>query len=274
MKYLSTAIFTFGLSASAALAAPVDLSTWTAENGPSGPGGSSNGDWDLAVDNNSVTQGNNGRPTVFYDGASSSQGTALSGSITVNTTGDDDFVGFILGMDAGELDGTAATVDYWLVDWKQTNQTVSGNFGEAGLALTHVTAAATSQLNFWSHEGPGFDEVARGTNLGSTGWDDLVEYTFELVFTDSLIEIAVNGATELSYTSAQNGSSFEDGGFGFYNYSQQNVTYAGITEVILPDPDPDPDPNPNPSAVPFPAGLPRLLAGLGAFGVLRRKAKT
>ena len=70
MKYLSTAIFTFGLSASAALAAPVDLSTWTAETGPSGPGGSSNGDWDLAVDNNSVTQGNNGRPTVFYAGAS------------------------------------------------------------------------------------------------------------------------------------------------------------------------------------------------------------
>lgn len=271
MKYLSTAIVSLGVSASAVIAAPVDLSTWTVEQGP---GSQPAGNWSLAADNNSVTQTVNSQVSVFYDGAASSQGKALSGSIRVNTGSDDDFVGFVLGMDAGEIDGSAASVDYWLVDWKQTTQSSGGAVANEGLALTNVTGATTAELDFWGHRPPSFNEVARGTDLGDEGWDDFVEYTFELVFTSSLIEVSVNGTKEISYTSAEHGSAFLDGGFGFYNYSQGNVIYAGITEDILPDPDPDPDPNPNPSAVPLPAGLPLLLVGLGALGVMRRKAKT
>ncbi|MEC9102491.1 MAG: hypothetical protein VX878_01640, partial [Pseudomonadota bacterium] len=91
-------------------AAPVDRSTWTA-NG--------NGSWNLAGDNNSVKQTLNNSPTVFIN-QKDSQGLALSGTIKVETTSDDDFIGFVLGYNNGDL--TNGSADYLLIDWKQGNQ--------------------------------------------------------------------------------------------------------------------------------------------------------
>jgi len=259
MKLLTTAAFGFASIAGAANAAPVDLSSWVAEQGP---GSQAAANWSLAADNNSVTQTVNSQVSAFFDGAASSQGKALSGSIRVNTTGDDDFIGFVLGMDAGEINGTASSVDYWLVDWKQRTQNHAGASAPAGLALSHFTGSTTDEGDFWGHEGVG-DEKVRATNLGATGWSDLTEYTFELVFTEDLIEVSVDGVKEISYTSAQNGGKFLDGGFGFYNYSQGNVTYAGITEEILPPP---------PAPVPLPAGAVLLVSGLGIMRLCKRKS--
>ena len=99
-------------------------------------------------------------------------------------------------------------------------------------------------------------------NFGSTGWDDNTEYGFELTFTSTLIEVEVDGTTELSYTSTDNGGNlFTDGAFGFYNYSQARVRYAGLTEEVLPPPNP----------IPLPASLPLLLAGIGGLSFLRRR---
>jgi len=247
IKYMLSGV-AFVCLAGAAHAVPVNLSSWGVEDGPGFFGGGISF-WNLSADNNSVTQRVNSRVSVFSNGAASSHGTSLSGSIRVNTTFDDDYIGFVLGFDAGEMDGSASSVDYWLVDWKQNNQGPA----QAGLALNHVTGSTTNENDFWSHQGV-VDEVARGTSLGSTGWADLTEYTFKLVFTASLIEVYVNGALEIS----QSGS-FNDGGFGFYNYSQGNVTYAGITEDAVVAP------------VPLPAGLPLLAGAIGLLGFVKRR---
>ena len=265
MKYVGSAVVAILVSAGSAIAAPVDLSTWSVEQGP---GSQPPGNWALAADNNSVRQTVNSQVSVFYDGASSSQGLALSGSIQVNTSGDDDFVGFVLGMDTGEIDGSAGSVDYWLIDWKQRTQSSGGRVAEAGLALTHVTTATTDELDFWSHSGTGFNEVQRATNLGNTGWVDFQEYTFELTFTETLIEVAVDGVTELSFSAADNGALFQDGGFGFYNYSQGVVDYAGITEEVLPPMDEEP------AVIPLPASLPLALAGMAVLGLVRRARRS
>ena len=112
---------------------------------------------------------------------------------------------------------------------------------------------------WWNHAAP-INEVARGTNLGSTGWNDLQECNFDLTFTNNLIEVFVDGVLEISYSSATHGSAFTDGAFGFYNFSQSQVRYAGITQDVLPP-------------VPLPGGL-LLLGGLGVFGVMRRRKQT
>ncbi len=209
------------LSSANATPVPVDLTGWGKEGA---------GTWSVQSGNDSVLQTINRHPTVFFEAGSSSLNTALSGSIEVQTTSDDDFIGFVLGYQAGELNSAAS--DFWLIDWKQTNQSVNGHLGNEGLALSHVTNA--SQVNaytdFWSHSG-GVREVARATNLGSTGWADNTEYLFDLVFTDDLIQVYVNDALELNVTAGQAGvSQFNDGAFGFYNYSQSTVLYAGIEE--------------------------------------------
>lgn len=69
--------------------------------------------------------------------------------------------------------------------------------------------------------------------------------------------VAVNGVEPFNTNGA-----FSDGRFGFYNYSQSNVTYAGIQDDILPPP----------PGVPEPAAWAMMLIGFGGLGtVLRRR---
>jgi len=230
-------------------AAPVDLSGWGSEG---------QGNWAVQAGNNSVFQSQNGQPTVFFETGSNSLNTALSGTIEVQTASDDDFIGFVLGYQAGEL--SSSNTDYWLIDWKQSNQFYNGGTGSAGLALSHVTDSsnANSFTDFWGHTG-GVNEIARATSLGATGWSDNTEYLFDLTFTNNLIEVYVDNILELSVTAADAGvSQFNDGAFGFYNYSQSRVLYAGIQQNAV---------------VPEPSIL--ALFGLGIFGLglSRRKMK-
>ena len=111
-----------------------------------------------------------------------------------------------------------------MIDWKQRDQ----NPAVDELALSQVNSASNANnfTDFWTHSG-GVNEVARGTNLGSTGWADNTTYKFDLVFTSQLIEVFVDGLKEISVTASQTGvSEFNDGAMGFYNYSQSSVLWA------------------------------------------------
>lgn len=223
---------------------PVDLSSWQA-NG--------NGNWILQSGNNAVKQTLNNHPTVFHNNKNS-QGTALSGEITVQTTSDDDFIGFVLGYNNNDLTNSAA--NYLLIDWKQGNQNYYG-YGQRGLAISQVTGQLGDNSGAWSHDpANNVTELARATTLGDTGWLDNTTYNFDITFTSSLVEVFVNGIKELSVAGA-----FNNGSFGFYNYSQANVLYAGIEEVNLP------------SAVPVPAAALMFAPALLGFIGLRRKSK-
>lgn len=239
-----------GAAATAGAAAPVDLSSWIENGNPNNNAGT----WNLESGNNGVLQTINGTPTVFHNNQNS-QGNALAGTIEVRTTSDDDFVGFVLGYQDGEVNSTSA--DFWLIDWKKGAQ----DGQTAGLALSHVFGDLSSTNTgtggpWWQHDAP-VSEVQRATNLATTGWASAVEYAFDLIFRPELIEVKVNDVTELSFSSVDNGGVlFADGAFGFYNFSQANVRYAGITEEVLPPASP----------VPVPAALPLLLTALGGLG--------
>ncbi|CAA0126245.1 Uncharacterised protein [Halioglobus japonicus] len=249
-----------------AVPVPVDLSGWI-ENGFKGNNGA--GSWNVQTGNDSVLQSTNGQPTVFFQSGSNAQGTALSGKIKVDTSSDDDYIGFFLGYQNGELNSNSA--DFWMIDWKQGDQSGASE----GLALSHVSGDVANGGNadptFWEHTGT-VDEVQRGTNLGSTGWVDFQEYTFDLIFTSTQIQVKVDGVVELDYA-----GSFTDGAFGFYNYSQANVLYEGITEEDLPDPDPcDTNPPgqggcPATGEVPVPGTFGLLALGVLGLGQMRRK---
>ena len=218
--------------------------------------------------NDAVVQSTNGNPTVFFDPSGNAQGTALRGTISVASDGDDDFIGFVLGYQDGEIN--SANADFWLFDWKQGNQ--SGQ--NAGISLSHVfgdvsgTSSSTGG-QWWQHTDPVFEKAQGAGSFATTGYNDNQEYDFDLIFSADLIQVKVDGTIVINYTSAQNGGQFTDGSFGFYNFSQGGVTYGSLVEDTDPDELPDDPLNP----VPLPAGLPLLLVGLGAFGVMKRRTK-
>ena len=241
--YRTTALIGL-LTASTLLSTPVvaglvDLSTWTAEG---------NGNWTLGGGNNSAFQSINGTPTVFYSDFLG-QGVALSGNITVEATGDDDYIGFVLGFQPGDI--ASAATDFIVVDWKQATQVFFGCTGQAGLAISRFSAGAPDNADSWCHQGS-VNELARGTTLGSTGWVDNTTYSFDLVFNPTNIQVFVDGTKELDI----NGS-FANGRFGFYNYSQESVRYSAIQQ--------------DPTSAPIPSVLLLMLGGIGGIVYTRRR---
>ncbi len=197
--------------------APVDLWDWVVEG---------QGNWQLesrATANDTVLQSENDDPGVFYDPRGGAQGRRLSGTITVEDGNDDDFVGFVLGYTPGAISGENS--DFLLIDWKRADQDYGRlGFARAGLAISHVTGALREAPGPWAHDGAdNVRELARAVTLGATGWQTGRDYAFEIVFTASEVRVSVNGQQELRIT-----GTFPDSAFGFYNYSQPQVRYAGI----------------------------------------------
>jgi opacity protein-like surface antigen len=190
----------------------LDMSTWETDG---------DGEWTYDDADNSWLQTINGSPTVLFDPNQSSINSAISGTISVETTNDDDWIGFVLGYQDDEIYQDAGT-DYWLVDWKRGEQ--SG--APEGLLLSHVTGAEGG--NNWSKgEGSGYEVVAVGDNLGTVGWESFTDYTFDILFDSNLIEVFINDQVEISITAQEAGvDAFLDGSFGFYNYSQSHVKYS------------------------------------------------
>jgi hypothetical protein len=224
-------------------AATVDLSTWTVQNYSSGAGS-----WNVASGGGSVLQTINGNPTVFLSDQSA-VGTSVKGKIKVETSSDDDFIGFVLGFNSGDFSNPLA--DFLLVDWKQGDQFPAVD----GLAVSRVQGVVPNADNFWQHNGS-VTELARGATLGSTGWADNTEYTFEFNFTSSSLEVLIDGVSQINI----NGS-FSAGNLGFYNYSQGTVRYSGVTQDELP---------PTPSVPDGGSGLVLLGISLAGLGISRR----
>lgn len=231
---------TWALVASFACAQmPVDLNTWTAESYPAVAGFGA-GVWTVAPGGGTVTQSVNGQPTMFFSDFTVFN-TQVSGQINV-TGGDDDFIGFVFGFDPG--DSANPNADYLLVDWKRGNQNFNfgapsctpGALAPAGLAVSRVTGLPTAD-EFWGHTdfddmtcsplGDGLTELARGINLGGTGWASNTVYTFDFTFNATTFEVYVDGALEISIA-----GSFANGRLGFYNFSQAGVVYNAFTLTV------------------------------------------
>lgn len=218
------------LISSTVSASPIDFTGWT----PIG------GNWSVAPDGQTVEQLSNGSATFFLS-TDDYINTRFEGSLGVNTTSDDDFIGFVFGYNS--------STDFLLFDWKQYTQASA----EDGFRLAQINGDVST---FWGLSGTGVNILA--TDYGSTGndrgWQDNVTYDFTLDFTESRIVIGIEGETIFDVA-----GNFDSGKFGFYNFSQAGTGYGNLTATDIG------------GNVPTPAPL--TLLGLGLLGLWWQKRR-
>ena len=173
--------------------------------------------WTLSKDGRTISQTINSFATV-YASTLPMTGLTVTFTLTVNSSSDDDFIGWAFGWEDGEL--TSKHADWWVFDWKQIDQAF-GSWGTAyeGLALSQVTGA-TDAADLWSHTKT-VTEIARATNLGSTGWVDYTTYTIEMAFDVDEIQVWVDGKLEFDLA-----GTYPESNFSFYAFSQEDVEYT------------------------------------------------
>lgn len=151
------------------------------------------------------------------------EGVEISGRLRVESTADDDFVGWVFGWQDSS--------NFYLVDWKQAGQ-VKEPCGEAkvGVSLKRVRASGPVDRceDLWNSDGSQKVTPLSDVTRHATGWKDETTYEFLIVFRpgDLRVRIKEGDATVVDLSSTD--ASFTSGRFGFYSYSQEAVRYENV----------------------------------------------
>lgn len=227
------------LTSPALQATELDLSGWQ-EVTLDLPGGQGAANWVLDADKLGVTQTQNADPSFFLNDEAQGAYT-LSGSFRVNTTSDDDYIGFAFGWQNSS--------NFYLFDWKQSQQDYEGQRANEGMTIKRFTGATGDGLadltlgEFWENRFDVGDMAVLATQHGSTeGWANNRTYTFGLEFnlTPGTFRVMVKDGETLLWDQTVADATFTSGQFAFYNNSQAAVAYAGFTQDVLPPPIPEP----------------------------------
>ena len=182
--------------------------------------------WDLQPGNTSVLQTVNSDASLFVSDFDA-VGQEIRGTWRVETSGDDDFMGFVFGYQGRG--------QYYLFDWKQVDQSFQGDFADAGMSLKIVEMPAGSdptQDDLWPTVGSPNVTVPLHNEIP---WVEFTDYEFVLNWTPGNIEITVlEGGQVLEHWTLAD-STYTSGLFGFYNYSQGDVLYQGFTQQGVPE---------------------------------------
>jgi len=246
-----------GFFVSPAFADPVDLTSWSAHTYDL-TGGQPAGNWTLSNNNETITQTINADPSMYLNNLNQTS-YQMDGSWRVNTTSDDDFMGFVFGYQD--------TSHFYIMDWKQANQSAYGYAAE-GFTIKQISANSAANLtlnDFWESGGTTNSEILASSLSTSSGWADKTSYDFHLDFAPGVFSIGVflGGTTTSLWDITVNNNSYQYGQFGFYNFSQENVQYSGFEQtggVIIP-------------TVPESATFILLDGGLAGLAFYRRKRK-
>ncbi len=214
-----------------AISDPIDLSSWYAvaldlPNGHSNNGGN----WVLSNNNETVTQTVNADPSFYLNNINQTN-YEMDGSWKVKTYADNDFIGFVFGYQN--------SVNYYIFDWKQTQQGAYGVTAQEGFTVRKIEAANVSDLtnqDFWSSENTTHSTILATSYSDQSGWKTNTLYNFHLTFKPGEFSIIVKEADTELYNATITDATFTSGQFGFYNFSQEQVEYSGFEQTLVPVP--------------------------------------
>ena len=199
----------------------MDLSNWSSVILAMDRGVHVSPNWVLNSTKTSVTQTTNSRPTAFLSDIDCFNA-KIEGYFSVDTSNDDDFIGFVFGYkDTGH---------YYLFDWKQAHgsDAHSNNSGKQGMSVKLVNTDSTiEEEELWSSLGSG-DKV-KVLYHNDIAYADKTIYSFSLTYIDEgEFNIVVKQGTKIIDDITIIDNTYTSGKFGFYNFSQDMVTYTGF----------------------------------------------
>ncbi len=169
----------------------------------------------ISADQSSTT------PPTFFVTSKNFLNVKIFGTITTQTSFDDDFIGFVFGYKKPNSSTSSSDYEFLLLDWKKESGEAFGEYAKEGFTLVkvngHIDEAYFWQF-FWGHESePGRFEVL-ATKYGSNkGWEYNSSYNFELNYTSTRTIILIDGDTIFDHPGC-----YETGRFGFYCFSQEH----------------------------------------------------
>eukprot|EP00980_Cylindrotheca_fusiformis_P005354 scaffold1138_cov128-Cylindrotheca_fusiformis.AAC.36 len=125
--------------------------------------------------------------------------------------------------------------------------------GLAGVAISEIKGIP-DYYSFWAHtsflpcnDAGNVTEIERGITYGNIGWEYDTSYQFRFEISSNRLLAYVNGQLELNVT----GSFDISGNFCYYNLSQDNVQYSGLTrQTASPSARPSESPSTSPTSIP------------------------
>jgi hypothetical protein len=201
----------------------IDLSTWEQK------GDISSGIWVIEEGNRTVIQTVN-RYSTFYVSPNNVIDQVVQGTICVkdlDTWKDDDFIGFVFGFK--DIDGVSPQAyDFYLFDWKKKTQSTSNGTAYEGYRLMRVQGTAEGD-SLWDNIGGGITVIQEKIDSDGTNeynWQFDTEYSFKLIYGTNRIKILIDDEVIFDVE-----GDFQEGKFGFYNYSQSYVQYGNIQQA-------------------------------------------
>ncbi len=154
---------------------------------------------------------------------------------------DDDFIGWTIGLDSGEMlpTGTAGDRDYLLFNWKRGTQGTR----TPGLWFNRVTGPATggnaADTDLWSSTG-NVAKISGAAHRGTTGWQNGLWYQVRMRYSVSALRVWVTPANAagdnpvfnfdpVNHLEFDETGSFPAGTLGFYSHSQDRAHYELIS---------------------------------------------
>jgi hypothetical protein len=167
-----------------------------------------------------AVQSANPMASVYYNTTELPEGVRVTGRFRVETTLDDDLIGFVFGWQDPE--------HAYLLDWKQgTQASPPCGTAEAGATLKLLNSDVTIDAceDLWSSAGTARVSPIIAVDQNPTGWKDHAVYDIVLEFRPGDIEITIKEGITTVVSVQSSDTTYRSGRFGFYNYSQASVRY-------------------------------------------------
>ncbi len=185
----------------------------------------------------------NSRPTARFCGWSLDNA-SLQGRVQVKTVSDDDYVGFLWGIQPFNQDIEEPT-QFYFFSWKQTTQLgfCAGvpTSGRAGMLVKRINVQdpVNQPLTCADFHGPEDTPnavvLATEADFSTTGWADNTPFIFDLTHTPNNFTVRVLNADNMNVVAEQtfDDATYPNGQVGFYAYSQEQSCFSNFKTSCL-----------------------------------------